>query len=112
MEIIDYIRPELLIVAVVCYLVGVLLKKSKLKDNYIPLIIGGVGITIAIVYCGFMEGWSFTGVMASAVQGLLCAAASTYINQVIKQLAKNHNVDLELVEKAIDVLEGENKDDE
>lgn len=107
MEIIDYIRPELLFVAVICYFVGMLLKKSKLKDNYIPLIIGGVGIIIGIVYCGLLEGWSFNGVVTGAVQGLLCAGASTYINQVIKQLAKNNNVDLEVVEKAIDILDGD-----
>lgn len=112
MEIIDYIRPELLFVAVICYLVGELVKGTKLKNNFIPLIVGGVGIAIGIVYCGLEVSWSFNGVVTGAVQGLLCAAASTYINQVIKQLAKNHNVDLELVEKAIDVLEGEDKDDE
>ena len=111
MEIINYIRPELLIVSVICYLVGELLKKTKLKNNYIPLIIGGVGIIIAIIYCGFEVGWSFNGIVTSAVQGLLCAAASTYIHQVIKQLAKNHNVDLEVVEKAIDVLDGDDKNE-
>ena len=107
MEIIDYIKPELLLVPVICYLIGIILKKSKLKDNYIPLIVGVVGIVIGIVYCGLVEGWSFNGVLTGAVQGLLCAAASTYVNQVIKQLAKNNNVDLELVEKAIDILEGD-----
>ena len=107
MEFINCIRPELLIVSVICYLVGFVLKKTSFKDNFIPLVIGGVGIVIGVIYCGFVEGWSFVSLGTGAVQGVLCAAASTYINQVIKQLAKNHNVDVKVVEEVIDALKGD-----
>lgn len=111
MEFINYIKPELLLVAVICYVIGMILKKTSFKDNYIPLVVGLAGIVICIIYCGFVEGWSFDGTVTGAVQGLLCAAASTYINQVIKQLAKNHNVDVEVIEEVIEALKGDDKDD-
>ena len=40
-QITNYIKPELLVVAIVLYLIGVAGKKSELiKDKYIPLILG------------------------------------------------------------------------
>ena len=47
MNIVDFIKPELLIVAVVLYFVGAALKKSKIVDTrYLSLINGGIGILI------------------------------------------------------------------
>ena len=89
MDFINYIRPELLVVAVALYLLGILLKKIKtLKDNFIPLILGGVGILICFAYIGSIEGFVWQSLVSGVLQGLLCAAASTYVNQVIKQMHK------------------------
>ena len=99
-----YIKPELLIVSVLLYGLGVILKKSKLKDNYIPLILGCIGIVVGIVYCGVVEGWSIGGVVTGAVQGLLVAGSSTHIHQVIKQLLKLHKVDEEVITWVDDVV--------
>ena len=39
MQIKDYVKPELLVVAVVLYFIGMWLKQSEtVKDKYIPLI--------------------------------------------------------------------------
>ena len=41
MQIKDYVKPELLVVAVVLYFIGMWLKQSEtVKDKYIPLIMG------------------------------------------------------------------------
>lgn len=89
MDLINYIRAELLIVAVILYFVGWGLKKiKKLKSNFIPLILGGVGVVTCFLYIGIVEGFGWQAVVSGIVQGVLCAAASVYVNQVIKQMQK------------------------
>lgn len=47
MQIKDYVKPELLVVALVLYFIGMWLKQSEtVKDKYIPLINGGIGVLI------------------------------------------------------------------
>ena len=51
MQVKDFVKPELLIVAVVLYFIGVWLKKSEVvKAKYIPLINGAIGIVICAIY--------------------------------------------------------------
>ncbi|HIX77077.1 MAG TPA: phage holin family protein [Candidatus Fusicatenibacter merdavium] len=93
-ELMSYIRPELLVVSVVLYLIGIGLKKAGgIKDRYIPLILGGAGILL----CGI---WVLAtseltdprcvamAVFTSVVQGILVAGLSTYVNQMAKQMKK------------------------
>ena len=44
MELNEFIKPELLILIPVLYIVGIGLKKSKLSDTLIPLVLGGIAI--------------------------------------------------------------------
>lgn len=92
-DIIASVKPELLVVAVVLYFIGMALKRSKLKDNYIPLILGFIGVVAGVIYCGVVEGWNVANVVSGVFQGLLTAASSTYVNQVIKQLQKLNVID-------------------
>ncbi|MCR2023182.1 phage holin family protein, partial [Blautia pseudococcoides] len=49
--IMEYVKPELLVVAIVLYFVGMALKQSQaVKDKYIPLILGAAGILICAVW--------------------------------------------------------------
>ena len=49
--IMDYVKPELMVVAVVLYLVGMALKKTeRISDKYIPVILGIFGIMLALLY--------------------------------------------------------------
>ena len=104
-ELINYIRPELLILAVVLYVVGMFLKKSKLKDNFIPIVLGGIGIVGASTYCCIMEGFTFATICVGVVQGVLCAAASNYVNQVIKQMQKLGDPNAKIAETIIEKLD-------
>ena len=47
MELKEFIKPELLILIPVLYVVGIGLKKSKLSDTLIPLILGGIAIVLS-----------------------------------------------------------------
>lgn len=87
-NLINFIRAEFLIVALGLYFVGVLLKKSKLKDNWIPIILGGIGVITCTVYLSFLNGLCYQSFLTGIVQGLLCGASSTYVNQIIKQMKK------------------------
>lgn len=80
----EYIQPELLILIPVLYLVGYALKKTTIiSDKFIPVILGVVGTVLAVCY-GLTAGQF--NLFAAITQGILCAGASTYANQIYKQL--------------------------
>lgn len=90
----EYIKPELLVVAIVLYFVGMAIKNTELiKDKYIPLILGVLGMIISAIYVvatstitGYQE--VLIAIFTSIVQGILVAGASVYVNQLIKQSEK------------------------
>ena len=50
-QIINYVKPELLVLAVVLYFIGAGLKQAQaVKDKYIPAILGACGCLLASVY--------------------------------------------------------------
>ena len=93
-QIMNYIKPELIVVAVVLYFVGMWLKKAQaVKDKYIPLILGGISIILCAIWV-FATSTIGSGqdiamaVFTAIVQGILVAGVSTYINQIVKQAGK------------------------
>ena len=96
MNIVDFIKPELLIVAVVLYFVGAALKKSKIVDTrYLSLINGGIGILICTLYvfasCPMEDGKSIAMAAFTAItQGIVVAGLSIYIPKMI-EIIKNRN---------------------
>ena len=95
MQVKNYVKPELLVVAVVLYFVGVWLKQSEtVKDKYIPLINGGIGIVICAIYvfatCACTSSQNIAlAVFTAITQGILVAGLSTYVNQLLKQSGKD-----------------------
>ncbi len=91
-EVFNYIKPELLLVAVVLYFLGDMLKKTMLvKHKYIPLILGGIGILVCALYVFATSHCATTAniLMAfftSITQGILVAGMSNYVYQIIKQM--------------------------
>lgn len=90
-----YIKPELLSVAVVLYFIGMWLKQAAfIKDKYIPLLLGGVGILLCGIWVmstvtEVTGGKLLMALFASITQGILVAGLSTYMNQIIKQAGKD-----------------------
>ncbi len=90
----EYIKPELLVVAIVLYFVGMGIKNTELiKDKYIPIILGFLGIFVSAIYIiatstinGYQE--VLMAIFSSIVQGVLVAGTSVYVNQIIKQKKK------------------------
>lgn len=86
----QYISPELLVLIPVLYLIGASLKRYQgFADKHIPVVLGIVGIVLAMVYEFSVMGVSWEALYVSAIQGILCAGASVYVNQTIKQVAKD-----------------------
>lgn len=86
----NYIKPELLILVPVLYLIGAGIKQSKIADKHIPWILGVVSVVLAGLYIFASEPITGSQGVATALftaitQGVLCAGASVYINQLIKQ---------------------------
>ena len=91
-QITNYVKPELIVVAIALYFVGMALKQAQaVKDKYIPLILGGISIAICAIYV-FATCTCGTGqdiAMAAITQGILIAGLSTYVNQIVKQANKD-----------------------
>ena len=93
-QIINYVKPELIVAAIVLYFIGMAIKQSEtIADKYIPSILGIIGIVICGIYV--IATCSLSGiqniamaVFTAIVQGILVAGLSTYVNQIFKQLNK------------------------
>lgn len=93
-NIMNYVKPELLVVAIVLYFVGMGLKKAQyFADKHIPAALGAAGILLAALYVFGTSAITNAqeasmAVFTAIVQGLLVAGLSTYVNQLIKQAGK------------------------
>ena len=94
-QIMKYVEPELVVVAVVLYFIGMWIKQGQLiKDKYIPLVNGAVGIVLCAIYVLATTTFGNTqefalGAFTALIQGILVAGLSTYVDQIIKQINKN-----------------------
>lgn len=89
----EFIRPELFVLVPVLYLIGAGLKRSRMVDRHIPWVLGAVSVALSFLYIaatsdviGWQEG--FMAVFSGVTQGVLCAGASVYVNQLVKQAGK------------------------
>lgn len=91
MDIMNYVKPELIVVAIVLYIIGVGIKKTEsVKDKYIPYILGVGGIILSAIWVMANSSLGtvqeiLMAIFTSIVQGILVAGLSNYVNQLIKQ---------------------------
>lgn len=89
----EFIKPELLILIPVLYLIGMALKKSKISDAYIPIILGAISVilsaarVIAVSNISTLKDVAFA-LFVSVTQGILSAGTSVYFNQLYIQSKK------------------------
>lgn len=89
----EYIKPELLILIPVLYLIGYAIKKSTIKDKFIPLILGAISVLLSALWI-FANAPITTGaeiataIFTAITQGVLIAGASVFVNQIAKQSGK------------------------
>jgi len=90
MDMMELIRPEMLTLIPVLYLIGVALKKAEVFGNkYIPLGLGLLGALLGAAWLLVFRDAEYNAMQSllmGAVQGILCAGCSVYANQIYKQL--------------------------
>ena len=64
-----------------------------IKDKYIPLVLGIVGIFVCGIYVASVAAFAtaqdiLSAIFAAITQGILVAGLSNYVNQIIKQISK------------------------
>ena len=94
MDIMTFIKPELLILVPVLYIMGMGIKKSAVKNNRIPLILGMIAISLSILWVfstSPIQSWqdAIRAVYISVTQGILAAGASVYAHQLYAQAKKD-----------------------
>ena len=89
----EFIKPELLVMVPVMYLFGAALKKSQIADKHIPWILGTASVILSLLFViatsninGYQE--VLISIFTGLTQGILCAGASVYANQIVKQSGK------------------------
>ena len=93
MEIQKFIKPELLILIPVLYIIGIGLKKSKIPDTCIPISLGIISIILSafwVIATSNIETFNdvIFSLFVAITQGILSAGASVYINQIYIQSKK------------------------
>ena len=97
MDFTEYIKPELLILVPVLYVIGMAVKKTSLiADKLIPLVVGAIGILLSVIYVLATTALGSPQDIAMAIftaltQGVLVGGASVYANQIFKQFKNNTN---------------------
>lgn len=89
----EYIKTELLVLIPVMYFIGIWLKKSKLSDKRIPIVLGIIAVVLSAVWVVSTSDISNLKEIASALftaitQGVLVASAGVYTNEIIVQSKK------------------------
>ena len=89
-EVLSFVKPELLLLVPVLYFIGAGLKRSKIQDRWIPLLLGGAGAAMAALallpeVIGRPGAEVALAIFTALTQGILCAGLSVYANQLIKQ---------------------------
>jgi hypothetical protein len=89
-EMIEFLRPELIILVAVLWALGKFLKLAPwFRDEWaIPFILLGTSEVLTVVYVAIVVGDGFTasGVVASLVQGVIVASLAVFGNEAIKQI--------------------------
>ncbi len=87
--VLEFVRPELLILVIFVWCFGLFLKKTPmLKQEWIiPMILLFVSVVITILYIAFVvkEGFTPASIISSIIQGVIIAALAVFGNEVLKQ---------------------------
>ena len=90
MDYMTYIKPELMVMVPVCYLIGTALKKASfIKDKYIPATLMVMSIVVCLLYLSVSYPGKVMLFFAAIIQGVLTAGCAVFGDQLIKQNQKD-----------------------
>ena len=90
----EFIMPEVIALIPVLYLIGTAIKSSNISDKHIPWMLGAISVVLCLLFIvatSEINGWKETlmAIYSGVTQGILCAGASVYANQIVKQIGKD-----------------------
>lgn len=106
------------VICIICYILISLIKRTAVKNEWLPLISGGVGALLALVAAlAFPQLMPEGELLASVIGGILSGLAATGGNQILKQATKlicdRHGIAGDaldpIVDAAKDLLDAENE---
>ena len=77
------------VITVICYLIGEIIKLTKINHKYIPVIVGIAGGILGIVAINVIPDFPASDRMTALAVGIVSGLAATGANQVVKQLKKS-----------------------
>ena len=73
-------------ITVICYLVGQIIKATKLDNKWIPIIVGICGAILGVVGMYTMPEFPATDILGAIAVGVISGLGSTGANQIAKQM--------------------------
>ena len=74
-------------ITVICYLVGQIIKATKLDNKWIPVIVGICGAILGVVGMYTMPEFPATDILGAIAVGVISGLGSTGANQIAKQMS-------------------------
>ena len=92
-ELMNFVKPELLVLVPALLILGKMLKGSSVPDKHIPAALGVCGVLLAVVWVvgrtplGTYQD-ILNAIFAAVTQGIITAGLAVYGNQLVKQAGK------------------------
>ena len=83
-------------IVIMCYLIGIAVKATKLNDKWIPIICGISGALLGVLTYFFIPELKSTNLFDTIALGIISGLSATGINQITKQLcgcSKKENIE-------------------
>ena len=96
-QIMQYIRPELFILIIFIWIVGLFLKKAPVfkAEWAIPFVLWAVALIFTLLYVAVVigEGFGAPVIVANIIQGTLIAGVAVFFNELLKQSTVKRKLD-------------------
>lgn len=73
-------------ITVICYLVGLIVKVSRLNSKWIPIIVGVAGAVLGIAGLYLMVDFPAQEPLTAAAVGIVSGLAATGVDQAVKKI--------------------------
>ena len=77
---------EIAAIAVICYLIGMAVKNTKIDNKYIPTIVGVCGAILGVVAYYIIPDTGITNILDAIATGIVSGLSATGFDQAVKQL--------------------------
>lgn len=73
-------------ITAICYLVGMLVKATRLDNKWIPIVVGVAGCALGVLGFFVVPGFPADDFLTASAVGIVSGLAATGVNQAAKQM--------------------------